>query len=246
MREAGVAGVDGCKGGWVAVFRPAGDAGRAEVKVFPTFAEILRGPRDPRVIAVDMPIGLPERTARGGRGPEAALRPLLGARQSSVFSVPSRKAVYAEGYPAACAAARATSDSDPPRAVSKQAFMLFRKIQEIDDLPRSNSDVAAKVFECHPEGSFRMMRGAPLQSPKKMKSRVHAAGIDERRLLLAARGYAADLLTATPPCGARSDDLLDACAAAWTAARIATGVARSWPSGELARDAFGLPMAIWT
>jgi predicted RNase H-like nuclease len=280
MMETWVAGVDGCMGGWVAVFRPAGDAARAEVEVFQTFAEILQAPRDPRVVAVDMPIGLPEHTARSGRGPEAALRPQLGARQSSVFSIPSRKAVYAADYRTACAAARATSD--PPRAVSKQAFMLFRKIREIDALLRSNRDIAARVFECHPEGSFRMLRGAPLQQPKKLKSRVHEPGLAERRQLLGAQAYATTLLEAPPPRGAGRDDVLDhdefgsnrskfivigfnnlerdlsekpvatfshpaldACAAAWTAARIMTGKAISWPAEPIA-DGFGLQMAIWT
>lgn len=244
MREVWVAGVDGCAEGWVAVFRPAGEPARAETRVFGTFIEILHAPRAPSVVAVDMPIGLPERTARGGREPEAALRPLLGARQSSVFSIPSRKAVTAQDYPSACAIALATSE--PPRKVSKQAFHLFPKIREIDALLQSSSTLAEKVFECHPEGSFRMMAGAPLAHPKKVKSRSSAPGLAERRRLLMEAGYSADLFASRPPAGAAVDDVLDAFAAAWTAARIASGRALSWPSGKPARDAFGLPMAIWT
>ena len=244
MQDVWVAGVDGCAGGWIAVLHPVGEAARAEVKVVHSFIDVLRAPHEPRVVAVDMPIGLPELIARGGREPEAALRPLLGARQSSVFSVPSRKAVYAETYAAACHAALATSA--PRRKVSKQAFALFPKIREIDALLRRNGDFAARVFECHPEGSFRMMAGAPLANPKKVKSSVHEPGLAERRRLLVAAGYPADLLTAPPPAGARCDDLLDACAAAWTAARIARREAKCWPEGEPARDAFGLPIAIWT
>ncbi|WP_246658873.1 DUF429 domain-containing protein [Mesorhizobium sp. J18] len=39
------------------------------------------------MLAVDMPIGLPERTGKGGRGPENLVRLHLDERQSSVFSI---------------------------------------------------------------------------------------------------------------------------------------------------------------
>ena len=54
-----------------------------------SFAEILNAPECPPVIAVDMPIGLPDRIDGPGRPAEQAVRPLLGQRQSSVFSIPS-------------------------------------------------------------------------------------------------------------------------------------------------------------
>ncbi|MEP6566800.1 MAG: DUF429 domain-containing protein, partial [Mesorhizobium sp.] len=87
-------GVDGCKAGWIAVRRHPSAA--PTVDVFPTFATLLAALPDNAVIAVDMPIGLPDFSQRGGRGPEALVRPLLGARQSSVFSIPSRAALYAD------------------------------------------------------------------------------------------------------------------------------------------------------
>ena len=65
------------------------------------------------VIAVDMPIGLPERTEGSGRVPEQLIRPLLGARQSSVFAIPSRRAVEATDYAEACAIAAAASGWPP-------------------------------------------------------------------------------------------------------------------------------------
>src|SRR5262245_39763731 len=108
-----LAGVDGCPAGWMVAFvRPTGDDVR--LRVVPAFAAIATAPEAPTVIAVDMPIGLPARIGPGGRGPERAVRPLLGARQSSVFPVPSREAVYASSYPDACRIALATSD--PPRS----------------------------------------------------------------------------------------------------------------------------------
>jgi predicted RNase H-like nuclease len=86
-----LAGVDGCPTGWVVAFaRPQGDEVR--VGVVPRFADVLAAPEAPRIVAVDIPIGLPDNVGRGGRAAENAVRPLLGARQSSVFSVPSRAA----------------------------------------------------------------------------------------------------------------------------------------------------------
>src|SRR6478672_7129532 len=111
-----VAGVDGCPRGWIAVVGAAGEALRIEVHS--TLAALLSAHPGLAAIAVDMPIGLPDRIGPGGRGPEAALRPHLGMRQSSVFSVPSRRAVYTLDYRQACDAALETSE--PPRKISKQ------------------------------------------------------------------------------------------------------------------------------
>ncbi|TIX09969.1 MAG: DUF429 domain-containing protein, partial [Mesorhizobium sp.] len=87
-------GVDGCKAGWIAVHRHPDAA--PWVSVFPGFAALLAALPASATIAVDMPIGLPDSSQKGGRGPEALVRPLLGGRQSSVFSIPSRAALYAE------------------------------------------------------------------------------------------------------------------------------------------------------
>ena len=104
-QNAWLAGVDGCTGGWIAAFvRPQGD--EARMRIVPRFADVLSAPERPEVVAVDMPIGLPERVGIGGRAAENCVRPLLGARQSSVFSVPSRAAIYAADYGEACRIAR--------------------------------------------------------------------------------------------------------------------------------------------
>src|SRR5690242_13629214 len=96
-QDVWLAGVDGCPGGWLVAFvRPA--AAGTRLRIIPRFADVLGAPEQPVVVAVDMPIGLPERVGMGGRAAENAVRPLLGARQSSVFSVPSRQAVYAADY----------------------------------------------------------------------------------------------------------------------------------------------------
>jgi predicted RNase H-like nuclease len=237
-----LAGVDGCPAGWIAAFvRPHGEDVR--IRITPRFADVLAAPFAPAIVAVDIPIGLPERAGYGGRAAENAVRPLLGARQSSVFSVPSRAAIYASEYREACGIALATSD--PPRAVSRQLFGLAPKMREVDDVLRADADVAAKVFEVHPEVAFWRLAGErALAEPKKVKGKCYPPGLALRRDLLVAAGFPSAACEAPPPRGAGRDDLLDALACAAVARRIAAGVAQPFPDPP-PRDPFGLPMAIW-
>jgi predicted RNase H-like nuclease len=224
----------------VAFVRP--DTAETRLRVAPRFVDVLSAPERPAVVAVDMPIGLPERIGAGGRAAENAIRPLLGARQSSVFSVPSRQAVYAAGYREACRIAQATSD--PPRKVSKQLFNIAPKIREVDEALRGSSD-AARVFEVHPELAFWRLNGErALTEPKKVKSRPYEPGLALRRTLLIAAGLVNDAVNTPLPKGAAADDLLDALACATIARRLFAGTAQPFPDPPSC-DKFGLPMAIW-
>ncbi len=244
MRESPdiwLAGVDGCRGGWLAVFVRPQDA-ETRMRVFAQFADIATAPEAPRVIAVDIPVGLPARAGKGGRTAENAVRPLLGGRQSSVFSVPSRAAIEATDYRAACAVALATSD--PPRKVSKQIFMLAPKIREVDACLCAGTALRERVFEVHPEVAFWRLNGdRPLAMPKKLRGRVHPPGLALRRALLTAAGMPAGSLPDAPK-GASGDDLVDALACAAVARRIHAGLARPFPDPP-ACDEYGLRMAIW-
>jgi len=235
-----VMGIDGCRAGWVATIRPLA-GGEAERIVTHDLAALLGLP-DLAAIAIDMPIGLPERVGLEGRGPEKALRSRLGARQSSVFSVPSRAAVYAQDYPQANRLSLLTSD--PPRKVSKQCYFLFPKMREIDGLLRANPVWAGRVHECHPEGAFMAMNGGqPLTHPKKIKGQVNRQGMEERVRLLTERAvFEADFLHSIPK-GAGWDDCLDSAACAWSAARIVRGEAMAFPENAVC-DGYGLRMVI--
>ena len=237
-----LAGVDGCRTGWiVALVKPAGDDVR--VRVVPHFLDICAAPEAPAIVAIDMPIGLPERIPPAGRGPEQAVRPLLGARQSSVFSVPSRAAVYAPDFREACRIALTTSD--PPRQVSIYLFMIAPKICEVDQALRADKALTSRVFECHPEVAFWRLNGErALTEPKKVKGVPYGPGLALRRQLLIAAGLPATVVEAAPPRGAARDDLLDALACAMIARRIHAGMAKPFPT-EPRRDEYGLPMAIW-
>lgn len=233
-----IAGVDGCKAGWVVVFRRPDDPGAVRVEVFSAFLDIIRAEPGLRAVAIDMPIGLPDHIEGPGRAAEQAVRPLLGERQSSVFSIPARAAVEARTYDEACFLSAAASS--PPRKVSMQGFMLFPKIREIDSALRADADLATRVVETHPEVVFRVMKGEPL-----VHTKTSPKGASERIGILKAAGLPDGLLATRPPAGAKLDDFLDAVACSHTAMRFAQGLARPNPEA-FKRDSFGLPIAIWT
>jgi len=240
-KDTWVAGVDGCKAGWIAVLRNLADRQDLRLQLFATFADLLAFEPHLAIIAVDMPIGLPDRIPPGGRGPEKAARRHLGMRQSSVFTVPSRAAVYEDDYRTACATAQKTSE--PPKKVSKQCFHLFPKIREIDAL--MTPELEARVYEVHPELAFWRLNGeAEMSLPKKVKSRANPEGLDQRRDLLVTKGLDRAFLDRKPPRGCGRDDLLDAAANNLIAERIHLGEAEPFPE-NVQRDGKGLRMAIW-
>jgi predicted RNase H-like nuclease len=112
-------GVDGAKGGWVAV--AVGDDGVQGARFFAGLAAVLAAWPDADAYAVDMPVGLPDRGRR--RADEEALR-FVGPRHSSVFFAPPRGALlvpYAEALALA-------------PGLSRQAYSLGAKILEVEPL----------------------------------------------------------------------------------------------------------------
>ncbi len=228
-----VIGVDGCPGGWIAV--RWGET--LSHHLCRSFAEVLAMEAD--VIAVDMPIGFPQLS---GREAERQVRAKLGERQSSVFSVPARAAVMCTDYREACAAN--LSHSDPPKKVAKQIFHIFPKMREIDAL--MTPALQSRVFEVHPELAFWAMNGEqPLTEPKKVKGTANPPGLELRKALLRAAGFPLEDLPALTyrRADVGADDLLDACACAWSARRILAGTSRRFPA-DPPLDQRGLRMEI--
>jgi predicted RNase H-like nuclease len=123
--------------------------------------------------------------------------------------------------------------------ISKQSFAIFPKMIDAAQAVATSIWLRERIIEVHPELCFRMIAGSPLHSKKK-----RAAGKDQRRHLLQESGFenlgafelAARLL------GAAADDALDACVAAWSAWRRASGGARFLPADAVGPD---FSMRIW-
>ena len=202
-----VAGVDGCPKGWVAIVLDGGHFARAELAA--TFADLLPHLSDAEVIAVDIPIGLPE--GPDPRPADVEARKLLGRRGSSVFATPPRPVLEAPTYAEASRISKARFD----RGLSQQSYALRTKILEVDAVAAKDD----RIYEVHPEISFTKMNGEPLDHSKKSWH-----GQPARLRLLANSGIT--IPTDLGPAGATpTDDVLDAAAAAWSAHRIATGTA---------------------
>jgi predicted RNase H-like nuclease len=247
-----LAGVDGCAGGWVVALADGGFT-KVTLSEIKTFADLFSQGEAPTIVAVDMPIGLPEETGPKGRTPERLVRPLLGPRQSSVFSIPSRAAVYAGVDPnepderkrflRACDIARATSAER--KAVAKQGFHIFSKIVDIDSFLQRRRELLDCVYEVHPEVAFWRMNGSkPVPEPKKVKGKAYPPGIELRRRLLVAAGVPAHAIDIPLPRPVARDDWVDALAGLVVARRLARREAISFPSPPES-DRLGIPIAIW-
>lgn len=232
-----VAGVDGCRAGWVVVLVEAhATAIRVpDVRLCPSFAAVLALQPAPVVIAVDIPIGLLDAPQPGGRTCDRQARQLLRRRASSVFSPPSRHILEATQY----AQVRA-------HGMSRQAFGILPKIREVDRL--MTPALQHSVYEAHPELAFGSLTGHPMQHNKKTP-----AGRAERLQALASAPEARfrhpqSALTRAQNTFRRTqvapDDLLDAYVLAWTAYRIAGAQASRVPASPPV-DARGLRMEIW-
>lgn len=231
-----VAGVDGCRGGWLCVSGDPSQPARLDARLLATPDELVHLTPRPDCIGVDIPIGLPE---SGPRACDRAARARLGRpRGSSVFPAPLRAMLAAGDYAQACAIGRARSG----RALSRQAFNLLPAIAAMDRFLQTDSGLAGRIHEVHPECSFQAWNtGVAMPANKKTPAGIH------QRTALIDRDYAgarAAAMAQLPPRSYATDDLLDAFAVFHTAQRIARGLA-DCVLAEHHRDAHGLLMQIW-
>jgi predicted RNase H-like nuclease len=221
-----VVGVDACKLGWVGIVFIDGAFTAAHLT--PTLDKLITSVPDARVVAVDMPLGL---VADGWRAADDAALAVLGPRRSSLFRVPPRPVWEQADFAAANARCRDLTGA----GMSAQAWGLRTKLLEADDCHHKRPDL---LYEVHPEVSFRHLAGAPLAYGKTTWN-----GQAVRRTLLHDHGIAIpDDLGAAGR--AAPDDVLDAAVAAWSAHRVATGRATSYPDPPQRSDS-GTAIAIW-
>ncbi|MBB5957678.1 putative RNase H-like nuclease [Saccharothrix tamanrassetensis] len=200
-----IAGVDGTPGGWVVALV----ASRARVRWHrvASAAEVVQLTAGCDAVGVDMPLRPP---ATGYRACDVRARELLGAARSSMFFAPVRAVLGCATYAEACEVSRASHG----KAISKQAWHIVAKIREWQlELP-------SNVVEVHPETTFRVL------DPRVTDSKRSTRGVAQRLIALRAFVDVPDVL-ADLPVGPSVDDVLDALAAAWSAARWSTGESRS-------------------
>ncbi|MFD5795570.1 DUF429 domain-containing protein [Streptomyces diastatochromogenes] len=207
-----VLGIDACgKQGWTGIRLT--DGAYAGSLVDARLDALIERAGGVAAIAVDMPLGLVE---KGWRAADLAARALLRARRSSVFLVAPRPAWEKSDY----AAAGDRCHELTGHRLSRQAWALAPKLLEA----RACWLADERIHEVHPEVSFYALAGGvPLDHAKKTWR-----GHNARRQLLATAGLVLpDKLGEADRVPA--DDVLDAAAAAWSAHRIALGIAGRIP-----------------
>jgi predicted RNase H-like nuclease len=218
-----VLGVDGCKDGWVAVALDDGIV--VDVRVVTTFEQLTDDPAT--IVGVDIPMGDID---GGRRHADRAARALLPRNlKSTIFNSPPLEAMAASDYDDACR----MSLSLTGKKLSKQSYALRGKILDVQPHWRAQPE---RLFEVHPELAFQAMGGAPLAHSKKTW--------DGHRARIALLAHAGIVLPDSIDGPAATDDVLDAAAVAWSAQRIATGVAVCAPDPP-ERDVDGRAVAIW-
>lgn len=214
-----VLGIDACgKQGWTGIRLTDGAYAGSLVDI--RLDALIERAAGVAAIAVDMPLGLVE---KGWRSADLEARSLLRVRRNSVFLVAPRPAWEESDY----AAAGDRCHELTGHRLSRQAWALAPKLLEA----RACWLADDRIHEVHPEVSFYALAGGvPLDHAKKTWR-----GQNARRQLLAAAGLVlpdelgeADVVPA--------DNVLDAAAAAWSAHRIALGVAGRIPEAP-ERDA---------
>lgn len=210
-----LAGVDGCRAGWLVVRAPWG-GGEPRAALLADVADLLLGPEAPGLTAIDMPIGLPD---AGARPCDRQARRLLGAgRASSVFPAPIRPMLKAANQAEASAIGRRVDG----RGLTIQAWNLMPRIRALDGLLALDPALAARLREAHPELIFQLWAGRPLAWAKRRPE-----GRAERLALVEScwPGAWARCRAALPRGGWADDDLLDAFACLHAAGRIRSGAA---------------------
>lgn len=232
-----VAGVDGCRGGWLAALvRLSAATGRWEdlqLVLLPRFGDMLRMAAQPYRVAVDIPVGLLDVPVRGGRECDRLARRLLQGRRASVFTPPTRRALAATTYREA--------QRRNAAGLSCQAFNILPRIREMNRFVTPARQKS--VYEAHPELAFLRLAGRPMRHNKK----TPAGQAERRRALSRYYGLTDKALRALaarfPRTQATVDDVLDALALAVTAAHLARGTARCLPPSP-PRDRRGRRMEI--
>jgi predicted RNase H-like nuclease len=172
-----VAGVDGTKGGWVAVTLEDGRFASDQLLPLETSFDELG---DVDVIAIDVPIGF------GPRDADAAARTFLKGAASTVFSTPSRELLE--------------RPFGPGVGISAQGHALGPRILHVTRLAETDP----RIHEVHPEVSFRAMNGGRALRYRKKSAGgalervalLTREGIDLSRLTAAATAPLDDVVDA--------------------------------------------------
>ncbi|WP_455212768.1 DUF429 domain-containing protein, partial [Kaarinaea lacus] len=167
-------GVDGCRGGWLAI--QLTETGDWIVELAQSDHALAALIECTQLTLIDIPIGLLDSGGPQRECDRLARKALTMPRAASVFSVPCRPAVYANTY----SQASKLNHQLLGKKLSKQTWNITAKIRQIDELLKTKVHLRSKLRECHPELCFWAFNNKiSMQHNKKLK-----AGREERMQVL--------------------------------------------------------------
>ena len=200
-------GLDGASSGWIASIGSSRNKRLSTIKFSEELDKLLLDYPD-SVVVIDMPIELNEKNYF--RECDVLAKKYLGKEfQSSIFIPPLKRVLRCTTYQDA----NELSKKITGKGLSKQSWNLKSKISEVQEI----SKLSNKIYEGHPECSFKMLKNETRKAKKKSVS-----GIFERLDLLKRAGL--DPLSASLKLennsSIRIDDVLDSMVLFITALRI--------------------------
>ncbi len=203
-------GVDGTSSGWIA------SIGNSKIKrlstiIFSEKLDKILSDYPNSIVVIDMPVELNKKNYL--RECDVLAKRYLGRKfQSSIFIPPLKRLIKCSSYQEA----NKLSKEITGKGLSKQSWHLKNKISEVQVL----SKLSYKIYEGHPECSFKMLKNETLNAKKKS-----VLGIFERLDLIQKAGFdpLSISLKLENDSTIKIDDVLDSMVLFITALRIAEG-----------------------
>ena len=229
-------GIDGCPAGWlVTSWHPDENI---SAHIYSTLEQFASQLSPDHIVAIDMPIGMPC-PSHYPRACDTSARQALGSRACCVFSAPCRGVLdYLHDYRGACSWHKEATG----KGISCQAFNILPKIHQLDNFLSSQPAIAS-FHEVHPEISFTHINGGDHSISPLLTRKASPEGAKARGNLIE-QAFPGNMLN---PAAIESlqqslgpktkhgktrwalNDLHDALAALWSAHRIHSGEAITYP-----------------
>jgi predicted RNase H-like nuclease len=237
-----LAGVDGCKRGWIIAMAqswPFHEPLRIEFCL--DFNAVLEATQTCQVVAVDIPIGLPDDSDI--RDCDLGAQKALSNKRSSVFLTPPRSCLEAKDpmeFQRMHKKTRGKGAGLPVWGIVPKMLEVNRLMEK---LVADDPAVQDRIIEFHPELTWQCLAGST-----KLSSKRCAEGVLQRISLLEhlTQGWLPPFpqkISGNPAI----DDVLDAIVGISAAQNFLgrTELARRYPTGEPRRNSNGLRMEIW-
>ena len=213
-----VIGIDGCKAGWFAVWHSQDET--IETAIFPSISNLkdFFVEFNQFIIGIDMPVILSEVMPREA---DQLARKLLSKKASSIFTAPTPEMLYQPSYEKASLISKKLIG----KSMSLQSWYLFPKIKDVQTILHYKN---IKVFEIHPELSFRAMNNQKVI----LESKKTTEGFEIRKSLLDKHflDFNFDVIrNKYQKKDVMDDDILDALVVLWSAKRIVNNQALYLP-----------------